>query len=764
MTVTMTKDRHAIFDEVLGLLRGVQRDGDKAMAFCPNHEQDAGAGGHQRSLSVSIGDKGIVLHCFAKCLPAAVAHAIGKRHSELFFETGHGSGSKKRKSPKGKKTAEYDYRDSSGVLVFQAVRFEDPNTGEKTFQQRRPNGDGGWVYNLRNVPRVLYNLPAILAADKTVPIFIVEGEKKADALIKWGLIATCNVGGAGKWTRAYSEVVKGHPLFAIPDNDEPGLKHALDVLEKSRDLCPYAKIVNLPDLAPKGDVWDWIQAGGTHAQFMEIVEKATGEEAAVRLSEIRAAEEQKFLNNPLSLEMPDFRNDIGNGKRLIRDHGQDLKFCFPWDKWLIWTGKQWKIDDTGEARRRAKRVPFEMRSELRALNGQLPDGLKGIIQDFVNRTCNIGPIDRILTAATSEDGCQVLPYQLDAHSMLLNCQNGTIDLSTGQLRPHDRADLLTKISPVAFDPDATCPGWEKFLTSLFAGDQGMVSYVQRLCGYWATGVVREQIMPILHGSGANGKTTFLNAIKHVIGEDFIITGTADFLMSKKNDVHPTEKADLFGRRLVVCSETQEGRRLAESLVKELTGTERIRARRMREDFWEFEPTHKIVLCTNHKPMVTGTDVGIWRRMRLIPFTRKFWDSEAGETGLAELKQDKTLPASIRNEYSGILTWIIRGCLEWLHDGEGLPQPIRDSTAEYRNGQDLIGSFVSECCVEGEFYAIKASELYDAYKAWCEVNGEWSVNQRRFGMSMGERGYEKHKSSSIIYRKITTIGNANSVLE
>lgn len=755
---TSTKSVHEIFEWFLAKLAVVSREGDKATCYCPVHEPDGAAAGHNASLSVSIGDKGVILHCFAGCLPASVAHATGTRFSELFIRDDRGPGGR-RKRPRGKKVAEYDYRDAEGVLLFQTVRMEHDD-GSKDFVGRRPNGEGGWLWSLKGVQRVLYRLPELVAsaADKAQPVFVPEGEKKVDAVREWGLTATCNAfGSQKKWTKENAACLNGRHVVILPDNDEPGLQHALDVAEILRGIAASIKIVNLPDLPPKGDVCDWKAAGGTKQQFLEIVERATGESVDVAKVAAEQDQEKKRESDPLNIEHPDFRNDIGNGKRLIKAHGQDLRFCHPWDKWLIWDGRRWKIDDTAEAYRRAKSIPVELRKQLRTMAGNISETMYAKIAAFVDRSSTIGHIDRLLQSASSEPGCQVLPNELDARPWYLNCQNGTVDLRTGQMHMHDRGDLLTKISPTAFDPEATCQTWERLVLSLFGGDAAMVSYVQRLCGYWATGIVREQILPILHGSGANGKTTFLNAIMEVLGQDFAIKGAAEFLMAKRNDVHPTEKADLFGRRLVVCSETQEGRRLAESLVKELTGTERVRARRMREDFWEFEPTHKIVLCTNHKPIISGTDLGIWRRMRLIPFTVKFWDEETGESGPEWLKQDKNLPTTIREEYPGILTWIVKGCLEWLHDGEGLPQPIREETAQYKASQDVIGSFLESCCVTGEYFSINATELYSAYKAWCELNGEFFVNQRRFGMSMTERGHEKHRSNGILYRKITLVG-------
>jgi putative DNA primase/helicase len=292
------------------------------------------------------------------------------------------------------------------------------------------------------------------------------------------------------------------------------------------------------------------------------------------------------------------------------------------------------------------------------------------------------------------------------------------------------------------------------------GSQEMVSYLQRLCGYWATGVIREQSLPILWGHGSNGKTTFLNAIMEVFGSDYAMKSPSNFLMAKTSDSHPTDKADLFGRRVVICSETEDGKRLDEPLVKELTGDEPIRARRMREDFWEFTPTHKILLVTNHLPRIRGTDHGIWRRIRRVSFAKKFWNPDIGETGPPELKQDPTLKDDIKAEHQGILSWIIRGTLAWLHDGEQAPVDVRGSTGEYRAEQDVLGSFLAETCLQDKAVCCEASDLYKAYKKWTEENGEYCLPQRQFGMAMTERGFDRYRNNGFWYRGVclsTSVG-------
>jgi putative DNA primase/helicase len=256
-------------------------------------------------------------------------------------------------------------------------------------------------------------------------------------------------------------------------------------------------------------------------------------------------------------------------------------------------------------------------------------------------------------------------------------------------------------------------------------------------GYALTGVIREHVLLILWGTGRNGKSTFLNALRAMLGP-YAMKAPSELLLVSNNDRHPTERADLFGKRFIAAIETEQGRRLAEVFVKEATGGDPIRARRMREDFWEFWPTHKVFLATNHKPVITGTDTAIWERIRLIPFT----------VTIPKNERDATLPDKLQAELPGILAWAVRGCLAWQQDGLGEPDEVQQATEGYRAEMDTVGGFISECCLTGSNYRAKADELYDAYNLWCTRNRVSDEGQRAFGMALTEKGFERHKSNSI----------------
>jgi putative DNA primase/helicase len=358
-------------------------------------------------------------------------------------------------------------------------------------------------------------------------------------------------------------------------------------------------------------------------------------------------------------------------------------------------------------------------------------------------------INAMLDLARSEPGIPILPAEMDRDAWLFNCANGTLELKTGKLREHRREDYITKLCGVEYHPSAKAPLFDQFLRDVFARNTppataDLIRYLQRLFGYCLTGAVTEHILPIFWGTGANGKSTLVNTILAMMGQDFAIKAMRDLFLARKQDNHPAQLARLFGKRLVVCVETEEGGRLDEVLVKELTGADPITARRMREDPWQFNPTHKAILVTNHKPEIRGTDEGIWRRQRLIPFT----------VCIPENRQDKDLSAKLLGELPGILAWCVRGCLDWQRSGLQTPREVLAATAQYRKEQDVVGAFIAERCRVYPTARCSAAQLYSAYCQWCRQNGEPEVPQRGFGLALTERGFSRFKKNGVWYRGLT----------
>jgi P4 family phage/plasmid primase-like protien len=324
------------------------------------------------------------------------------------------------------------------------------------------------------------------------------------------------------------------------------------------------------------------------------------------------------------------------------------------------------------------------------------------------------------------------PMALDADPWLLNCANGTVDLRTGILREHRAADLITKLAPVAYDIAAQAPRFRTFLSEIFAEDAAVVEFLGRWFGYAATGVTREQKLVFHWGKGSNGKSTLIETIESVLG-DYATTAPQGLLTAKNGDErHPAEIADLHGRRLVTASESEEGAKLREAFIKLTTGGDKLKGRRLYGQLFQFSPTHKLQLLTNHKPQIRGSDFAIWRRILLIPYTQTFGTPEQVASGDANRLGDPRLNETLAAELPGVLAWIVEGARQWHTDG-GLKPPavVLAAGADYRTEQDRIGEFVRDCCTLNITAWSLVSMLYRAYQAWCHDAGIYALSRQRF---------------------------------
>ncbi len=432
--------------------------------------------------------------------------------------------------------------------------------------------------------------------------------------------------------------------------------------------------------------------------------------------------------------------DLGNGQRVADRHGESWRHCHPWKRSLLFDGKRWAEDETGAAMRLVKETQeslFKWAAKRIEVLTALPDEderkkeLPAVVKvlNHAFKWEDARKLNASLQLAVSEPGIPVLPADMDRDPWLLNLENGTIDLRTGTLRPHDRKDLMTKLAPVVYDPNALCPWWMNSLYRWMDGNQRLITYLQRAVGYSLTADVGEQILFFLYGGGCNGKSTFLITLLDLLG-DYAIQAVSDLLMSKNSESHPTERADLFNRRFAVTIETEEGRRMAEALTKQLTGGDKVKARKMRQDFFEFRPTWKIWLAANHYPQIRGTDHAIWRRVKLIPFT----------VTIAENERDKALAEKLKAEAPGILAWALRGCLDWQRDGMAEPDEVRAATEAYRKDQDVIAEFLHECCMMHPEFSAQAGKLLETYAEW---SGE-KISAKAFRQKLNDKGYHSER--------------------
>lgn len=437
--------------------------------------------------------------------------------------------------------------------------------------------------------------------------------------------------------------------------------------------------------------------------------------------------------------------DLGNAERFLARHGHNVRYCENFGRWFYWDGCRWKEDVTGMAVQLAAATVRAMLDEAKTLPSDGKNSPAAQLIAHARRSESDNKIKAFLNLAKSWIG--VSPDDLDSNPWVLNCRNGLLDLRTGELLPHRADDLITKLVPYEYDPHAECPHWLQFLDRIFDGNQRLIDYIQRAVGYSLTGVIREQCLFFLHGNGANGKSTFLTVVQDILG-DYSRDTPTDSLMIKQNDTIPNDIARLKGARLVTAVETEADKRMAESLVKRLTGGDTITARFMRQEFFQFRGTFKIFLAANHKPAIRGTDDAIWRRIKLIPFDVQIPDHE----------QDPDLPEKLKEEATGILTWMVQGCKAWQAEGLRDPEEVRTATAYYRDEQDFLGPFLQDCCHIEPLAEVGAGELYKAYIDYCETNRQKPISQTRFGRLMTERpGIKKAFSTDKKTRIYTGIG-------
>jgi P4 family phage/plasmid primase-like protien len=427
--------------------------------------------------------------------------------------------------------------------------------------------------------------------------------------------------------------------------------------------------------------------------------------------------------------------DVANAHALVTLFGSDLRFVGAWGKGIVWDDGRWVLDDGTRWHYSAVKTAETMYGRARGALDEAVGGVdKGRLDaarrdlDWAVASHSAGRVTAMANISRTLPEVSISHDSLDADQCLLNLQNGTVDLRTGELRPHRREDLITRIAPVAYEPFAKAPTWEAFLHRVMGGDRALVAYLQRLIGYALTAEVREHVLVFFYGGGANGKSTFLSTIHAMLG-DYATPAPRGLLFRARGERHPTELATLFGRRFVTCSEIEEGQVFDEALTKDLTGGDRIECRRMREDFWTFEPTHKLFLAGNHKPTVRGDDEGIWRRMRLVPWT----------VTIPPCERDTRLPEKLRAELPGILRWAIDGCMAWQREGLGAPPAVRQATDDYREENDSLGEFFRLHVVFEQGAAIVRRDLREAYEAWCKENGQPPFAARRFAARLRERG-------------------------
>lgn len=669
------------------------------LVHCPAHDDP------KPSLNVSEAAAGRALvHCHGGCSQDRVLAALRERG--LWGSTA---------APERRRiVATYSYVDETDTQLFQVIRYE-----PKGFAQRRQDA-GAWSYHLNGTRRVLYRLPAVLAAARAGGrVYVVEGERDADVLTARGLCATTSPMGAGKWRGEYAGALNGAEVVLIADKDTPGRAHAEQVAFSCSTTAKSVRLLELPGDHVK-DASDFLAAGGT----IEEIE---------RLADATAAWTASSSSRSVTA-LRDALTDLGNAERLVERHGAELRYCAALDAWYVWDGRRWAKDETGEVVRRATESVVALYAEAETL----PD--RTAREELVKHAVKSEADARIAAAIhlAQADARIALRFDaFDADPMALNVMNGTLDLRNGELHPHRRDDLITRLSPVAYDPEARLRLWEDFLITASGGDGDLLRYLERAAGYSLTGLTREEVLFLIWGPTGSGKSTYMEAVKAVLGEYGATADFETFLLHReggpRNDI-----ARLAGRRLVASIEMDEGRRLAEGLVKQLTGGDTIAARFLFRESFEFVPAFKLWLVANSKPRVSNEDGAMWRRIRLIPF----------EYTVPEGERDPELKAMLRDPAIGgpaVLAWAVRGCLAWQREGLRAPERVSRATDAYRQEMDVLADFLAERCELDPAATVPARALYGAYTAWAQEAGERRpLTAREFGLRMSARGVEAEK--------------------
>lgn len=433
------------------------------------------------------------------------------------------------------------------------------------------------------------------------------------------------------------------------------------------------------------------------------------------------------------------REDSSNAERFARQHSEDACFWPARKLWMVWTGTHWKEDDLSKTMEMAKETARSIYTEAASLPADDGNGGKSScakMATWAEQSLSRKGATNMLKMAESLPTFARATEVFDANPWLLNFKNGTVDLRTGELHSHRRSDYITKLANCNFEESSSVL-WERFLTDTFGVE--LLAWIQKAVGYSMTGITTEKVVFIPWGPTDTGKTTFLETIRYVF-EEYSAMLQIETLMWTKNQENnmSADLADLRGARFVTTSETEEGQRLREAKLKRITqGMGRIKTARKYENLIEFDETHKLWIDCNHQPMLYGTDDAIWNRLLPIPCTHKLADGE----------KDRTLRDKLREKMEAIAFWTVRGAQFWYKEGLGRPSSIEEERAEWKKRVDIIGEFLSECCIEEEGSELRATDLYAAFKSFVERAGHHAITATMFGLKMQDRGIEKRRDGS-----------------
>ena len=614
----------------------------------------------------------------------------------------------------GPATAKWDYFSADGTLIACVYRY-DPEPGRKEF---RP-----WDAKRRKLappdPRPLFNQPGIASANTVV---LVEGEKCAQTLIDLGVCATTAMHGANApvnktdWTP-----LTGKRVLIWPDRDKPGWEYAMHASEAVMAAGAATCAVLIPPTQPtpehpqgEPDGWDAADALADGFDIHEFLSHGERLQLQAAVADVE----------PVVEEITDqsvWATEDALALTFSTRYGQDWRYVATWGKWVFWTGKRWQVEETLAANHLMRQICREA-------------ALKADSHRLSARLASSGTVAGLERLARSDRRHASTAEEWDADIWLLNTPEGVVNLKSGHKRPHDRLDRMTKITTAS--PSGDCPVWKQFLNEVTGGNKELQAYLQRMAGYALTGSTQEHAIFFLYGTGANGKSVFTNTLATIMG-DYAANAPMDTFMESRTDRHPTDMAGLRGARYVSAGETEQGRRWAESKIKSLTGGDKISARFMRKDFFEFFPQFKLFCAGNHKPAIRNIDEAMKRRLHLIPFT----------VTIPPERRDKNLQQKLLAERDGIMAWALQGCLDWQRLGKlEPPKDVLDATDEYFEEEDSIGEFLDEECTLSATSRETISAIYIRWRERAERRGEYYGTSRWLSQQLINRGFSRTRLS------------------
>ena len=714
----------------------IRRSRDRAQCKCPAHPDK------QASLTVSKGKRCTLLHCHAGCSLENILAAAGLEKKDTFYKSENREMHWKRyieNREHRKIEATYDYVSTvTGAYAFTKIRLE----GKKMLfgmlkDERFEYGLKG--RNKKEFNAIFGSIPRIKEAiERNEPIFIPEGEKDVNTLIKKGY-AAFSCGGANDWNKNVSELCKDADVIVLADNDEPGKAVAKRIYDDLKGIARSRKvIVPMPDV-PKADISDYFEAGHSKEEFEALINGTT-------LQKNRAAtatDSLKYILEQLNVLRASERfqmNDRGSADLFATIFKNVSRYNPTKKDWMYYDKTRWTADTEGmRAKRNAKTLADVL--VRYSVTASLPDDKR---QSYIKYAAGMMSYrNRNVMITDAKDLNFFENTELDKDDFLINCRNCVLDLSEDQPKvlEHNADLLLSKICNASYNPAATCTLWEKTVNEIMQGDTAKIKYLQKMSGRFLTGDTSEEEFYIFFGATTrNGKSTITELLLYLLG-DYATTISPESLAIKANKDSRTASPDiakLAGTRLVVASEPPRRMLFDSSLVKTLTGRDTVSARFLHENEFQFKPKFKLILNSNYLPVISDKTVFSSNRVKVVPFERHFTEKE----------QNKHLKEQLQQEIDGILNWCIEGLYMYRKEGLEPPVAVQNATYEYSEDSDKVGKFISECLVKSD-QNLAAKDVYEKYSHWCNDCG--------LGIDGRTSFYEELKTKNLLSKTGTVTG-------